>query len=555
MTEILSELKDFAYEAGEDLKAEQEDLVMEHGSLKTKIRMIRSFQEAHTDKVPGTSGRGHSQSTAPAPIKLEKACAITFSGNHRDFATFLRDFRTIVIPDRPATEIGLRLRQAIPTRHAHLIQNFDLQEYEGMLRVLETEFGTTNKVILSIVGDLEKLKLPSDDRAFVTMVEKIENLHRDAEAVKAVDQMASVTIISKIEERLPPTTSALWVDLVIKEKLELKSPRQKYDALKEFLTLQKDKAAYVVSKEALSGNKPSGNKSYVVTGQTFATNTQAKFQVQCMVCEENGDRADHHPMECEVWHNLSYEEKKKVVACVRHPWSKTHTTAECRANVKCRNCGAAHNTLFCNKTVARTSVASTKTANIGAEVLLKTLIVPTRSHKRKLGLMEDNASTDNYVSFETVDDLNLQPVGEVVLEIEGINSTRMIDSKIYNVPIRDRKKNLHYVQCYGIKSISEVSRVPNPEVYEKICERLRVAPSKVKRPASIDVLLSARSNFLMSDKVMAVSDGLKLYKGPLGLTISGNTDLLKSDHQKCYPTKATPVIGDIKLNTHNQHIP
>ena len=34
MTSILSELKDFAYEAGEDGKAEQEDLVMEHGTLK-----------------------------------------------------------------------------------------------------------------------------------------------------------------------------------------------------------------------------------------------------------------------------------------------------------------------------------------------------------------------------------------------------------------------------------------------------------------------------------------------------------------------------------------
>ena len=545
MTEILTEMREFAHEAGENLKTEQEDLVLEHGGLKTKIRMIRSFQEAHA--VPGASGRSHGQAAAtPAPIKLEKASAITFSGNHRDFATFLRDFRTIVIPERPPTEIGLRLRQAIPTKHAHLIQNFDLYEYEDMLKVLETEFGTTNKVILSIVGELEKLKLPSDDRAFVTMVEKIENLHRDAEAVNAVDQMANVTIISKIEERLPPNSSALWVKTVIKEQLELKSPRQKYDALKEFIKSEKDAAAYVVSKEALSGNKNQGNKSYVVTGQTFVTNTQAKFQVQCMVCEENGDRADHHPKNCEVWHNLSYDEKKELVTCVRHPWSKTHTTAECRVNVTCGNCGASHNTIFCNKAMAKTSVASTKTAAAGAEVLLKTLIVPTMSHRRMLSVMEDNASTDSYVTFEAVNDLKLRPVGEVVLEIEGINSTKTIDSKIYDVPIRDRKKNLHYVQCYGIKSISEVSHVPSPEVYREICERLQVAPSKVKRPASIDVLLSARSNYLMSDRVLAVSDGLKLYKGPLGLTISGNTDLLKSDQQKCYPTKATPVVSKVK---------
>ena len=137
-----------------------------------------------------------------------------------------------------------------------------------------------------------------------------------------------------------------------------------------------------------------------------------------------------------------------------------------------------------------------------------------------------------------------------MLEIEGINSTKTIDSKIYDVPIRDQKKNLHYVQCYGIKSISEVSHVPSPEVYKEICERLQVAPSKVKRPASIDMLLSARSNYLMSDRVLAVSDGLKLYEGPLGLTISGSPvrparHWLKSGRQKCYPTKATPVVSKV----------
>merc|ERR1712049_57747 len=99
-----------------------------------------------------------------------------------------------------------------------------------MLGVLESEFGTTNKVIMSIVGELEKLKLPSDDQAFVTMVEKIEELHRNAEAVNALDQMANVTIIAKIEEKLPVTPSGLWVDLVITKELESKPIRQKYDA-------------------------------------------------------------------------------------------------------------------------------------------------------------------------------------------------------------------------------------------------------------------------------------------------------------------------------------
>ena len=550
LQKILSELKDFAYELKEDIKVEKEDIILEHGKVQSLVMKIRSFQQSHAvPEASVTTNASHMAAATPSPIKLEKASAISFSGEHRDFATFLRDFRTIVIPNRPDTEVGLRLRQAVPSKYAHLIQNFDLHQYEEMLGVLESEFGTTNKVIMSIVGELEKLKLPSDDQAFVTMVEKIEELHRNAEAVNALDQMANVTIIAKIEEKLPVTPSGLWVDLVITKELESKPIRQKYDALKTFLKIQKDKAAYVVSKNALAGNKP-GTKYCVVTGQTFVTNTKeslpSKFEVQCMVCEENGDEADHHPKDCDIWNNLSLEDKKKLVKCEHHPWSKTHTTSECRASVTCGHCRGFHNTIFCNKRVAKTTVTSTKTASVGAEVLLKTLFVSSKSHKHQLKMMEDNASTDSYVTFEAVEELNLKPVSEVVLEIEGINSTKVIDSKIYNVPVRDYKKNLHYIPCYGIESITDVARLPDPEVYDGICRRLRVSPSKVRRPASIDLLLSARSNFLMSDQVLAVSGGLKLYRGPLGMCISGHTDLLKSDQLKRYPTKATPVVSKVK---------
>ena len=36
---------------------------------------------------------------------------------------------------------------------------------------------------------------------------------------------------------------------------------------------------------------------------------------------------------------------------------------------------------------------------------------------------------------------------DVVLEIKGINSTRLINYKIYQVPVRDVKKNFHYIEC------------------------------------------------------------------------------------------------------------
>ena len=73
--------------------------------------------------------------------------------------------------------------------------------------------------------------------------------------------------------------------------------------------------------------------------------------------------------------------------------------------------------------VAKTNVASTKTPMAGAEILLKTHH-PSKSHKLNLNIMEDNASIDSYIFLEAVRYLNLQPVGEVMLEIKGINSKK-----------------------------------------------------------------------------------------------------------------------------------
>ena len=41
-------------------------------------------------------------------------------------------------------------------------------------------------------------------------------------------------------------------------------------------------------------------------------------------------------------------------------------------------------------------------------------------------------------------------------------------------------------------------------------------------PRKIDLLLSSKSNNLMSDKVLKVVGGIKLYIGPLGKTFSGS---------------------------------
>ncbi len=153
---------------------------------------------------------------------------------------------------------------------------------------------------------------------------------------------------------------------------------------------------------------------------------------------------------------------------------------------------------------------------------------------------------ENTILETTAIELDLEPIRDIVLEIEGINSTKRINSKVYWVPLVDVRKKVHYVKCYSLEKITEDSQPINPEIYHKICKKVKVDPGRVPRPVTIDVLLSTRNNYLMSNKMRVKAGTLQLYSGLLGETVSGTSNLLTNEHIKSYPNKATPVISSVK---------
>ena len=84
------------------------------------------------------------------PIKLQKVDNIRFNGESRDFATFKYKFETIVVPNRPAHDIGLRLQDAVPDKHRHLVERFKLDQWKDMMNELDKNFRGSNQSILFI---------------------------------------------------------------------------------------------------------------------------------------------------------------------------------------------------------------------------------------------------------------------------------------------------------------------------------------------------------------------------------------------------------------------
>ena len=506
------------------------------------------------------------------PIKLDKAENLKFSGQSRDFAEFKRDFNEIVVPHRAAYEVGVRLRQAVPEKHRHLISNIPLHEPEKMMDILENKFGTPRQVVMNVVADLEKLKIVDDDKNFVTFVEKIEKAKRDLDAVNQVNQMSNESIIANIESKLPGIVKKDWIDIVFKEGLNKKSADEKFTSLMKHLSDNKEKAEYQLSESGLTGTK-TGTKYCLVTGKTFHINSSPSQEgmlheasgppptseirfAPCLACSDGATDLNvvRHNMEtCEVWNSLTIDEKKAKVKCVKHPFTKQHRTEDCNEEIpNCKKCHYNnHHHLMCfakndkNGHPVSTKSAFTYDSN---KVLLKTHVVCGGRKGHKIGVLEDNGSTANYVTHDAANKMNLK--GDYIkLKVEGINTVKEIDSKIYWVPIADKWGKLHLIQCYGLDKIASDAILPEQESYNDLCSKFSVLDSQVQRPVQIDLLLSGRSNYLMSDKVVKTFGGMKLFDGPLGKTFSGFDRSLSFPNNegkvnvKNFLTRATPVIG------------
>ena len=68
---------------------------------------------------------------------------------------------------------------------------------------LKEYFESSEKVICSVVAEIERLKMPETDKAFVSFVEKLESGDRDLTALNLLGQVANESHMFKLVEKLP----------------------------------------------------------------------------------------------------------------------------------------------------------------------------------------------------------------------------------------------------------------------------------------------------------------------------------------------------------------
>ena len=531
------------------------DYAVEYKAVKNIFIDLGVMELAQKEKSSSSSVTTGKESKV-TPIKINKPDPIKFSGQPRDFATFKREFEAIVVPRRDPSDVGFHLKQAVPSKHRHLLDNIDLSKYEEMMEVLRQEFGSRGKVVKSVTMEIDKMKAVTSDANFVEFVEKLEKVRRDLESVDYLEDLTTASTISKIEEKLPSLVKIDWKKIVIKEKYRDKSAKENFDKLMEFLIEYKEIVKYDLSE----GNKTSVQtclgfpavKSPQATPSPKTKNNKGdsmKFK-PCIGCNDGITDLNsilHGVEDCAVWKSLSLKEKESKVMCKKHPFAIDHNTNSCKLKAReCKYCkDTSHHFLLCPKkktatNSAKVSLKSNHTTNkptcavkqstLDVPVIVQALFV--RSGGRRLGTLLDNCSTDNYVTHDMAKKLKLS--GEdVLLEVEGVGGVKTeVDSKIYKVPVTDIYGIEHTVECYGMDVITSPANPPEPESYAKLCAKFHVKPEQMRRPKYIDLLLSMREHYLLSDHKESSIAGMALYKGPLGLVFGGLDRELRFEHHK-----------------------
>ena len=246
-----------------------------------------------------------------------------------------------------------------------------------------------------------------------------------------------------------------------------------------------------------------------------------------------------------MWKSLSQSDKERKVKCIKHPFKDDHTTQSCTVTGKtCKFCSKeTHHFLLCpNPVKSSSNVAkiNTTSRNSMSPVLVQAQYVAAQDGS-KIGTLLDLCSTDDYVTHKYAKMMHLEGKNvDLLIEGMGGKESRLM-TKLYKVPIMVNG-SVQIIPCYGIDTITSDVSPPEPGSYNKLCQMFNIKTRNVRRPTSIDLLLSMRQNYLHPTPIKTIGN-MRLYDGPLGMVLGGSNKNLKFN-----PPVRTYSASNISVN-------
>ena len=178
-------------------------------------------------------------------LKLERMKLPTFSGRIRDYPSFRYDFKQHVLPHlKDDQSIPYILKSCLTGEPSEIVRNVD-DDIKEMWTRLDEKYGRTSLQINAIMKPIKQLKTiqDGDGKRFVELVNIIESSHRDLLRLNIESEISNSTIISEIEQKLPPRIYATWC-LDVSDRHSKIDECNKFPQFLEFLLKHKRAVEY-----------------------------------------------------------------------------------------------------------------------------------------------------------------------------------------------------------------------------------------------------------------------------------------------------------------------
>ena len=484
-------------------------------------------------------------------LKIERVKLPTFSGNIRDYPRFKKDFKSYVSPSiKTGSDAYIMKEMCLKDEALDLIKNVD-DDIDAIWERLDDRYGKASKLTDVIMYDIKKLKPVSDgeDKKFLEFVDCIERSYRELKRVNMETEISNATIVGLIEERLPNTIKTMWY-LLVSDKASNVDETDKFPHLLDFLQKHRRAIEYgsselrvykTVQKGAVhwADKEEEVNMALGKSPANRPVSDNSKREAKNIYCWIH-QSPNHDILDCTSYKDQDIQERKNLVSDYRACWCCLrvgHFHYECFNSRECSKEGCRlthHPSLHENRTHDDTRVKHGYMAQFQSQksraCLLQLMQLPAGERNiQNINVMWDSGATVCLITFKKAKELGLmgEKVTIRIIKVGGVNET--VESKIYDVPVRDTSGIVEYFKVYGIQKIS--SSIEAIET-DRFAVMFGVHPEDIRRPeGEVDVLIGLQYAGFHPDKQKAINH-LVLFANRFGACLGGTHHQLTEKTEK-----------------------